>query len=117
MRIVVLSAMVLSFALAGERPAAAADASDPAQAKDQKSSAKDQNKAGQGKDQKKVGQGKEQKKDPQSKDARAPGSDGKAANASGKPGDYYEMDSNKLPVGSPRWFEQMEREGRFPRRN
>ena len=29
---------------------------------------------------------------------------------------YYEMDSSKLPVGSSRWFEQMEREGRFPRR-
>ena len=29
---------------------------------------------------------------------------------------YYEMDSSKLPVGSSRWFEQMEREGKFPRR-
>jgi hypothetical protein len=29
---------------------------------------------------------------------------------------YYEMDSNKLPVGSSRWFEQMERESKFSRR-
>ena len=29
---------------------------------------------------------------------------------------YYERDSNKLPVGSSPWFEQMEREGRFSRR-
>jgi hypothetical protein len=30
--------------------------------------------------------------------------------------DYHEMDADKLPIGSSRWFEQMEREGRFPRR-
>jgi hypothetical protein len=27
--------------------------------------------------------------------------------------DYYEQWADKLPVGSSRWFEQMEREGRF----
>jgi hypothetical protein len=26
---------------------------------------------------------------------------------------YYEHDADRLPVGSSRWFEQMEREGRF----
>jgi hypothetical protein len=30
--------------------------------------------------------------------------------------DYYEHLADKLPVGSSRWFEQMEREGRFGRR-
>ena len=29
--------------------------------------------------------------------------------------DYYEHWADKLPVGSSRWFEQMEREGRFGR--
>jgi hypothetical protein len=31
--------------------------------------------------------------------------------------DYYEHLADKLPVGSSRWFEQMEREGRFGRRD
>jgi hypothetical protein len=30
--------------------------------------------------------------------------------------DYYEHLADKLPVGSSRWFEQMEREGRFGHR-
>jgi hypothetical protein len=29
--------------------------------------------------------------------------------------DYYQHWADKLPVGSSRWFEQMEREGRFGR--
>jgi hypothetical protein len=32
---------------------------------------------------------------------------------SGARSDYYEHLADKLPVGSSRWFEQMEREGRF----
>jgi hypothetical protein len=92
MRIVVLSAAAVMLMLAGERPVSAADSSGTP-SKEQKASAKD----AKGKDQK--------------KNASAPGPDG------GKQSDYYEKDSNALPVGSSRWFEQMEREGRFPRRN
>ena len=31
-------------------------------------------------------------------------------------GPYYEHLADKLPIGSSRWFEQMEREGRFGNR-
>jgi hypothetical protein len=35
----------------------------------------------------------------------------------GSEGDYYERLADRLPVGSRRWFEQMEREGRFGGQN
>jgi len=92
MRIVVLSGAALMLMLAGEGPVSAADSSG-SPAKDQKTPAR-------------AASAKDQKKDAS---AQRPGS--------GKEGEYYERDSNTLPVGSSRWFEQMEREGRFQRRN
>ena len=92
MRIVVLSVAALMLLLAGGGPVSAADSSG-SPAKDQKTPARAAN-------------AKDQKKDAS---AQRPGS--------GKEGEYYERDSNTLPVGSSRWFEQMEREGRFQRRN